>query len=293
MLEQLSREELRRLAHTAEHLLAGRPVPEYGARVRRPRAGLGTEFLDFREYRPGDDFRHIDWRASARSPRPVVRRHIEETRSDWMVCLDASASMGAAGQSCWRHGTLLAAAYSHVLLHLGHRAGLVCYADAAVHVVPAGRGHQHLASILRALNTTTPVARGGASEPTVCAPHLGSATSVLLISDLLPGRHHVEALQSLRAFARDLHVLQLLGDSAAEVDGTGAARLVDSETGAVLPVMRTDALRGAVTRAANAHTEAMAHHCRRLGLVHTACPVNERWSRNITAHLQALGPQRA
>ncbi|MEL7449220.1 MAG: DUF58 domain-containing protein [Pseudomonadota bacterium] len=293
MLEQLSREELRRLAHTAEHLLAGRPVPEYGARVRRPRAGLGTEFLDFREYRPGDDFRHIDWRASARSPRPVVRRHIEETRSDWMVCLDASASMGAADQGCWRHGALLAAAYSHVLLHLGHRTGLVIYADAAVHAVPAGRGHQHLASILRTLASTTPVSRGGASEPAVCAPHLGSATSVLLISDLLPARHHVEALQSLRAFARDLHVLQLVGDSAAEADGAGAARLVDLETGAELPVMRSAELRTAVTRATQKHTDTMAQHCHRLGLVHTACPVNERWSKNITAHLQALGLRRA
>lgn len=297
VLQDLDRQELQRLAKAAEHLLGGRPAPEYGARARRLRSGLGAEFLDYRDYRPGDELRRVDWRASARSARPVVRRHIEETRSDWMVCVDASASMAAGGltgsASTWCHGVLLAAAYSHVLLHLGHRVGLVLYSDAPMKVLAAGRGHQQLAKILRLLADARPVARGRDSLPTVCTAHLASADAALLISDLLPAARHIEALKTLRGHCFELHALHLVGDCAAEVPGEGAARLVDVETGDALAVMRSQRLRDASVVQLRAQTDSVDAACRRLGILYSACPIERRWSKNVAAHLSALVRRRA
>ena len=210
-----------------------------------------------------------------------------------MVCLDASASMAAGGHARWRHGVLLSAAYCHVLLHLGHRVGLIIFAGKVIRIMPAGRGHQHLSKILRTLADTQPVASGGDSCPTACRAHLAGADAALLISDLLPGEQHAEALKTLRARCCELHVLHVLGDSATEAAGEGPARLVDIESGDSLAVMRAASLRKGVALAEQAQATGVERHCRRLGLIYNACPVSTRWSRNVAAHLSTLVRRRA
>jgi len=58
-----------------------------------PRAGASTEFRDHRDYMPGDDIRHIDWRAYARTDRLMIKRFFEETSPELLLVVDASASM--------------------------------------------------------------------------------------------------------------------------------------------------------------------------------------------------------
>ncbi|ABL79143.1 DUF58 domain-containing protein [Thermofilum pendens] len=61
--------------------------------------GLGLEYVDFREYQPFDDARHIDWRATARSPgpdggyRPIVKVYRAERKTRVALAVDLSASM--------------------------------------------------------------------------------------------------------------------------------------------------------------------------------------------------------
>jgi uncharacterized protein (DUF58 family) len=55
--------------------------------------GGGGEFAQHRDYRRGDELRHIDWKAAARSDRLVVRQFESERRADLHLVLDRSASM--------------------------------------------------------------------------------------------------------------------------------------------------------------------------------------------------------
>ena len=57
--------------------------------------GAGTEFESLAEYRQGDDPRRIDWRTSARTRRPVVRRYQVERHRDVMILVDCGRLMGA------------------------------------------------------------------------------------------------------------------------------------------------------------------------------------------------------
>ena len=55
--------------------------------------GASLEFMDFREYLPGDDLRHVDWRAYARTDQLKIRLHREEVTHAIEIVADLSASM--------------------------------------------------------------------------------------------------------------------------------------------------------------------------------------------------------
>lgn len=62
-------------------------------RHRHPRAGLSVEFSQHREYSPGDDLRHVDWKATARADRVLIRRFQDETSLVAWLLVDGTASM--------------------------------------------------------------------------------------------------------------------------------------------------------------------------------------------------------
>jgi len=57
-------------------------------------SGSSIEFAEHKEYAPGDDVRHIDWKAAARIDRTYIKRFEDETEMRTYLLLDASASMG-------------------------------------------------------------------------------------------------------------------------------------------------------------------------------------------------------
>src|SRR6185503_9471660 len=65
-----------------------------GAHLIRQR-GQSLEFREFRRYLPGDDIRHVDWRASARRRRdePVVRTFEHEVQTRVVISIDTRATM--------------------------------------------------------------------------------------------------------------------------------------------------------------------------------------------------------
>ncbi len=103
---------------TPRSRVAGRPGPH-----RSQRPGEGLEFVEYRDYQPGDPTRWIDWRVLARSDRPYVRRFGHETAVEAQLFVDASASMGIGfeGTSKLRWALALAAYLAVVLGRQGDR----------------------------------------------------------------------------------------------------------------------------------------------------------------------------
>ena len=69
---------------------------------KSPYRGFGVEFVEYRQYTPGDDIRHVDWKAVARSDRYYVKEYEDETNLQCVILLDRSASMGYGGQRSGR-----------------------------------------------------------------------------------------------------------------------------------------------------------------------------------------------
>ena len=73
---------------------AGQPVEGgIAGQHRSPLHGLSSEFADYRTYTPGDDLKHLDWRAYARSDRYYIKRFEEESNLRCWMVVDDSASM--------------------------------------------------------------------------------------------------------------------------------------------------------------------------------------------------------
>jgi uncharacterized protein (DUF58 family) len=134
---------------------AGRPV-----RV----AGASTEFERVREYLPDDEFRHINWKATARRGQPLVNQYEAERSQNLVLLLDTGRSMAALADPSNEDDDAPAAALTkldralntalllaHVASQRGDRVALLAYADDVRAFVPPQRGRHALLSTVQAL----------------------------------------------------------------------------------------------------------------------------------------------
>ena len=103
--------KVERLELVARKMFRGLVRGEHAARRR----GHGLEFADFRGYRPGDDFRHIDWNIYSRLDQLFLKLHAAEEDVTLHLLVDASASMGFGEPSKFDHARKLAAAQGRAL----------------------------------------------------------------------------------------------------------------------------------------------------------------------------------
>jgi uncharacterized protein (DUF58 family) len=98
---------------------------------RSPYLGISVEFASHREYTPGDDIRHLNWKLYARNDRLYIKEYDADTNMNLYVLLDASASMSCAntGRSKLHYAASLAAALAHLALKQGDAVGLTVYSD--------------------------------------------------------------------------------------------------------------------------------------------------------------------
>lgn len=288
-LAELEEAELERLALVAGRLLAGRPRLMPGDRPHRLKAGPGMEFLDHREYLPGDDLRNVDWLASARSGRTQVRRFRDETSSDWIICLDCSASMGIASGSKWRLAVQLAAAYAYLLISLDNRVGTILFRGRVVGLRALGRGKPAYAGILRLLESAAPPDSGGGSRLGACIAHLPPGCQLLVISDFLTRDHMAPDLARLSRLAEAVHAVQVLSRRETRIHRQGRTRLEDIESGATVSLELTRETLSAAGDRLRESSEALFRHCRKHGIGFTRCDAEEGWRSALMQQLKALG----
>src|SRR5918992_4604619 len=80
---------------------------------RSPFHGYSAEFSQYRQYRPGDDLKYVDWKLFARTDRFYTKQYRETTNAWAQLAVDGSASMafrGRTGVSKFEYARLLAAA---------------------------------------------------------------------------------------------------------------------------------------------------------------------------------------
>ena len=115
--------------------------------------GVGSEFESLRDYEYGDEIRRIDWRATAKHQRPIVRNYEIETHRNVMIVIDRGRLMAArtAGGAKLDHAIDSALLIAGVALKNGDRCGLLVFDDeVALHLKPRG-GLPQLTRITEAL----------------------------------------------------------------------------------------------------------------------------------------------
>jgi len=128
----------------------------YASRHRSPYYGHSVEFVDHREYAPGDEPKTIDWKMVGRTEKYFVKRFEMESNMSVLVLLDASGSMGyrptdEARLSKLEYGSFLAASLLFLVSRQQDSPGLVTFDAGIRDFVPPRQGQRHLQTILTCL----------------------------------------------------------------------------------------------------------------------------------------------
>jgi uncharacterized protein (DUF58 family) len=123
---------------------------------KSPFKGFSVEFAEHRHYGPGDEIRHIDWRAFGKSDRYYVKEYEEETNLKAYLVVDASGSMGYTGRTASKleHARRLAASLAHLMISQRDAVGLVTFDTEMRALIPPRSAPGHFSVIARSLEHT-------------------------------------------------------------------------------------------------------------------------------------------
>jgi len=146
---------------------------EMGIRRSRMR-GLGTEFESLREYAEGDDYRKIDWKASARHNKLVVRQFEQERNQAVVIVIDIGRHMLSEvnGVRKLDHALDACLMLTNAAAHAGDFVGLLVYSDVVRRYIPPKKGRNQIGMIIEALHDL--VAEPIESDPAAAFAFLAS-----------------------------------------------------------------------------------------------------------------------
>lgn len=202
---------------------------------RSPHHGFSVEFSEYRQYTPGDDPRHLDWRLFARSDRYYIKRFEEETNLRCTLLVDLSRSMGFSSipYSKVDYARTMAATLAYFLAMQRDAVGLVTFDQVIADFIPAryrpGHLHRLMVCLERAVSGTTTDISGPLEQVAATVRKRGM---VVLISDLLAPVDMLRAkLGYLRSQGHEVVLLRVLDPAEVDFAFEKPATFVDVETG--------------------------------------------------------------
>jgi len=120
--------------------------------------GEGRLFESLRDWVPGDDLRHIDWKATARRGKVITRQYEAERRQQVLLVLDTGRLLTAeiAGQSRLDYVVRAALELAYAATQHDDNVGLMAFADGVQHFVAPQRGRAALKRVLDVLAVIQP-----------------------------------------------------------------------------------------------------------------------------------------
>jgi uncharacterized protein (DUF58 family) len=239
---------------------------------RSVRRGESLEFVDHRDYVPGDDLRHLDWHLAGRLDRLFIK--LFEAKEDRTVSLllDRSASMTGAK---WTAARKAAAAMAFASLCGLDRVQILAVDRAAEAEGRPARGRSSIHRFFRYLGGASAAGETDLARALrTLAPARAGAVTVL-ISDLWDPAGLEGAFARLAHRGGDVHVLHVIDRRELSPPLTGDLTLVDAETGAELNVTVDKPTRQAYLAAAEAWMDAAAAAAHRRGIAYFRLDASE------------------
>jgi len=184
---------------------------------RSPFHGFSVEFATHREYVPGDDTKHIDWKVHAKTDRYYIKQYEEETNLRATFVLDCSESMhyGAQrkdGMSKYQYASATAASLAFLLLQQQDAVGLSVFDEELRSYLPASANPNQIKNIVHAVDIIEPKEK--TSIEGIChslAEKLPRRGLVCLVSDLFTDIEGIiHGLQHFRHYDHEVMVLHIM-----------------------------------------------------------------------------------
>jgi len=183
---------------------------------KSPYHGISVEFAEHREYSPGDDLKHLDWRVFARSDRFYIKQYEEETNLVSHILLDSSESMryASGAMSKYDYGCSVAAALAFLLLRQQDSVGLVLFDEEIRVRIPPSAKPPTLMNMAREMASVRPRKKTAIGNTLHrLAEEARRRGLVVLISDLfVPTDDLKKGLKHFRYTGHDVLVIQVLDE---------------------------------------------------------------------------------
>ena len=285
-IKRIARLELR-ARHIVEGFLSGMH--------RSPYFGQSVEFLQHREYVPGDDLRHVDWKVWARQDRLYVKQFEEDTNLRCTMLVDVSHSMqyGNGPLNKYEYACTLAASLAYLVLKQNDAIGCIAFDERIRMQVPTRSKRNHLQSVIESLEISRPRDKTdmygifrGVAESTA------RRGMMVLFSDLLADpAATIRGLRLLRQRGHDVLVLHVMDDDELDFPFSGPTRFEGLESIDYLNC-NPRALREGYLAAVHAFLDEMRRECARnsvdYALIRTSQPLDAALATFLSCRLGTL-----
>ena len=202
---------------------------------KSPYHGFSVEFSEHKQYRAGDNIKHIDWGVFARTNKYFIKQFEEETNLRCTIIVDSSKSMSYqsdANPSKYNYSVFLASTISLILNKQRDAVGLAVYNDSLIKYMPSRSKTSYVSEIIKYLETTTP------SKETSTASSLNSLMLklkrrglIVLISDFFDDIKTIEStLNNFRHYEHDIILFQILDPKEINFNFKDSNNFVDLES---------------------------------------------------------------
>lgn len=263
--------------------------------------GSSIEFEQHKEYSPGDELRHLDWKVYAKADRYYIKQFEQESELTAHLVLDASGSMGYRGDGPSKLGysAHVLAALAHLLIHQRDRVGLYAFGDPELErLVPPRARTTHLRDLFAVLEDICTQGAAGDESLATALERVGELAGrrrsmVVVASDLFDtsGRA-LEILRWLRARGHDVVVFHVLDQHELELPFEGLTLFRAMESASELLTNPT-AIRREYQRRMQSFLDNAHDQCKSAGIEYwqttTAKPIAELVRDFIGRRLSASG----
>ena len=259
-----------RARHVVEGFIAGMH--------KSPFFGHSVEFVQHREYVPGDDIRHLDWKVWSKTDRYYIKQFEAETNLRSHLVVDVSESMhyGRGALNKYNYGCTAAACLGYLLLRQQDSVGLISFDADVRQVVPPRAAQTHIDSLVRAMHVSKPqektdleriLRRVAETTPT--------KGLIVIISDLLADREpFFRGLEMLKHRRHDILIFHVLDEEEMTFPFTGTTRFEGMEQ---MPHLVCDprALRDGYLEALEEYLVEVRRGCTRMGIDYNLVRTND------------------
>lgn len=259
-IARISRLDLR-ARHVVEGFISGMH--------RSPFFGHSIEFVQHREYVPGDDIRHLDWKVWSKTDRYYIKQYEAETNLRCTLVVDVSESMhyGRGALNKYNYGCTVAACLAYLLLRQQDAVGLITFDSDVRQVLPTRSQQTHIDAIVKALDVSRPREKTDLEKILRrVAENVSSRGMIVIVSDLLADREPLfRGLEMLSHRRHDVLVFHVMDDDELIFPFAGTTRFEGMEQ---LPDLLCDprALRDGYLEALEEYLVEVRRGCARKGI---------------------------
>ena len=255
---------------------------------KSPHRGYSVEFAQHRDYSPGDEIRHIDWKVYGRSDRYYVKQFEEETNLKAYFVLDTSSSMNykSGALSKLDYSAIIAASLSSLLLQQRDSVGLALFNDGIRSFIPAASTPSHLRQVLTQLELLETAPKTGVSHAFHdLAERIKRRGLIIVLSDLFDDPQLVlNGLQHFRHRKHEVIIFHVLDRDELTFPFKETALFEGMEEEGQLPA-EPNALRKEYLRLFEEYGAKLRRGCREMGMDYLQMPTDHPLDAALSQYL--------